>query len=164
MLSLTTIVVGEASGRLRSESGINLYLQEAALAASVEMPPLEIAQVVEGQMALEIAEKMPMRYPQVYVYCERLSNSLKEKFRTFSGTARLVIEARASHDRANSVEPHLQAVVDSVTSVLDAVRGEWRVGMFYAGGYEVAYSPVKGGGRHYVKAAKISFDVEISLN
>lgn len=164
MYSLTTLVVKEAAARMRSESGIGLYLEAAGAAASVSVGPMLPEQVVEGQMNVEIAEKMPVRYPQVYVYCERLTNSLKEKFRTFSGSARMVVETRVSHDRAEAVEGHLQTLVDSVTAVLGAARGEWREGMYYAGGYEVTYAAVKAGGRQYVKAAKISFDVEISLN
>lgn len=164
MLALTTVIVSETAARLRGESGVNQYLQAASLASAVELPMLEDQQVVEGHLSVEIAEKSPLRYPQIYVYCEKVSNTLKEKFRTFSGSARMALEVRASHERSETVGLSLQSVVDSVTASLDGSRGEWREGVFYAGGYEITYSPVKAGGKQYVKGAKITFDLDVSLN
>lgn len=163
MVSLTALVVKETAERMRGEAGVNIYLGNLTAAGGQSLS-LEAGQIVAGQASVEIAERAPLRYPQVYVYCEKLTNSLKEKFRSFSGTARMVVETRVSHDRAEAVDEQAQNLVDSVTSVLTAARGEWRTGVYYAGGYEVTYTPVKPGGKRYVKTAKISFDVELSLN
>ena len=39
-------------------------------------------------VAAEMAERaLGMKYPRVNVYCEKIVNELREKFRTFSGTS-----------------------------------------------------------------------------
>ena len=78
-----------------------------------------------------------MTYPSLNVYCEKIANTLKEKFRSFSGSVQMTIEVRHSQDRLDGLQDALELYVDSVTQVLDAERGDWGSGMFYAGGYEV---------------------------
>lgn len=34
--------------------------------------------------------------------------------------------------------------------------------MFYAGGYKVEFGPVKRGGRNFIQAAKITFELDVS--
>ena len=46
--------------------------------------------------------------------------------------------------------------------MLEGSLGEWGAGMFYGGGYEVAFGAVKRGGRNFVQAAKVTFEVEVS--
>jgi hypothetical protein len=36
--------------------------------------------------------------------------------------------------------------------------------MFYSGGYEVVFGPVKRGGRNFLQAAKITFEIGVSKN
>ena len=107
---------------------------------------------------------MAAKYPAVHVYCEKLSNTLREKFRTFSGKARMVVEARVSQDRLEGLERQSQLLVDAITDVLDASRGDWGAGMLYNGGYEVMYGPVKSGGRNLIQITKVTFEVDISGN
>jgi hypothetical protein len=98
----------------------------------------------------------------VYVYCEKLDNTLREKFRTFSGTVGMAVEIRVSHDRLERLARDVQLYAAAAAEVLDSGRGDWGSGMFYAGGYEVAFGPVKRGGKNFLEAAKISFDVDVS--
>lgn len=101
-------------------------------------------------------------YPAVLVYCDKLSNSLKEKYRQFSGTAHLVAEVRNSEDRLDTIQRDLELYVDAVCALLDDSRGDWGDGAFYAGGYEVSYEPIARGGKNYLQRAKVGFEVEIS--
>lgn len=113
--------------------------------------------------SLEISEKTGhAQYPAVLVYCDKLSNSMKEKFRRFSGKARMVIEVRHSQDRLEAIETNLQVYVDSVCALLDDARGDWGSGSFYPGGYDVSYEAVTRGGKNFVQRAKVSIDVEVS--
>jgi hypothetical protein len=34
--------------------------------------------------------------------------------------------------------------------------------MFYAGGYDVEFGPVKRGGKNFLQSAKVSFEVDVS--
>jgi hypothetical protein len=103
-----------------------------------------------------------VRYPVIYLYCEKLTNSLKEKFATFSGKGRLVIEVRCSQDRIEGMETIVERYADAVCRVLDNARGPWQNGAFYTGGYEVVFAALKHGGKNFLQTAKISFDVEVS--
>ena len=83
-------------------------------------------------MAADLAEKTSgVRYPVVYVYCEKVVNDLREKFRTFSGTADLCVDIRVSHEHMDELQASLQTYVEAVTDVLDKKRGQWATGVFY---------------------------------
>jgi hypothetical protein len=96
------------------------------------------------------------------VYCTKVVNELREKFRTFSGDAQMTVEVRVSQDRLDQIETNLQAYTDAVTQVLDNSRGDWGDGMFFDGEYDVTFGGVKHGGRNFLQIAKISFVLEIS--
>ncbi len=91
------------------------------------------------------------------MYCEKISNDLREKFRTFSGKAHMAIEVRVSQDRIEGLENLLQSHVDAVTRILDQNRGDWGNGMFYTGGYEAVFGEMAHGGRNFIQTGKITF-------
>lgn len=123
------------------------------------------AQVRMQNVAADMVEKSdPVRYPVLMVYCEKIVNNLREKFRTFSGTIQMAIEVRHSGDRLEGLEARLEAVTDAVTGILIASRGDWGDGMFYGGGYQVAFAPVKHGGRNFIQVAKVTFEIGASIN
>lgn len=139
-----------------------------AVGAIAERERLELAQIGAEQVAaqnvsFELAEKSAgVRYPAVYVYCEGVANLQKEKFRVFSGKVHMAVEVRVSSDRLEDVSQELQAYAGAVTDVLDAHRGEWARGMYYAGGYKVEFGPIKRGGKNFLQVAKVQFEVEAS--
>jgi hypothetical protein len=74
----------------------------------------------------------------------------------------MTIEVRVSQDRLEGIEAQSQMYLDAATQVLDQNRGDWGEGMFYAGGYEAAFGPVKHGGQNFIQVAKVTFDVGVS--
>lgn len=82
-----------------SADGVNVRLgaiegSDAGITASF------IRSIVALNASIEIGEKTGhAQYPALLVYCDKLSNSLREKFRQFSGKAHLVVEVRYSQDR-----------------------------------------------------------------
>jgi hypothetical protein len=98
------------------------------------------------------------------VYCEKVSNLLEEKFRTFSGKAQMAVEIRHSQDRIDGLERALGYYADAMMQVLDFSRGDFGEGMYYAGGYQVVFSAVKHGGKNFVQSAKVSFEIGVSIN
>ncbi len=121
-------------------------------------------QVLAQSISPELAEKTAgVQYPAFYVRCEKLTNRLREKFRTFSGEARLAVDVRVTHDRLETLDQMLELHVEAVTDVLDSHRGDWGGGIFYAGGYEVTFAGAKHGGKNFVQSAKIVFDVNVSI-
>jgi hypothetical protein len=148
---------------LQGDSGIGFSIGQISERENFALPAIEDSQIITRNVAADLAEKTAtVKYPILHVYCDRVVNSLKEKFRIFSGTASMNVEIRVSHDRIEELETRLQLYVDAVTEVLDRNRGEWNRGMFYTGGYEVQFGAVKKGGKHFLQIAKVQFDLNIS--
>ncbi len=149
---------------LADGEGLPASVAAVAEAANERLQPIGTAQIVSQNVAADLVERSnSARYPSVHVYCEKLINTLREKFRTYSGKAHLAMEIRASQDRLEGLERQVQLYVDAVTRVLDRRRGDWGDGMFYGGGYEVVFGPVKRGGKNYLQTAKITLEVDVSL-
>ena len=129
--------------------------------ASVRTPAIRT--VLAQNVSVELAEKAgETYYPALFVYCDKVQNTLVEKFREFSGKARVVVDVRHSEDGLSALELHLQVYVDAVCALLDDSRGGWGDGAFYGGGYEVNYEAVVRGGKNFLQRAKVSFEVEVS--
>ena len=157
--TLTDIVVSRLSS---TTDGVTVRVNAIAQGDSTVQAP-GIRAILTQNVSVEISEKAGQaQYPALLVYCDRMSNTLKEKFRQFSGKAHMVVEVRQSQDRLDTIETNLQAYVDAVCALLDEARGDWGSGAFYTGGYDVAYEPVARGGRNFLQRAKVGFDVEVS--
>jgi len=121
------------------------------------------AQIRAQNVSPELSEKNDLiQYPTVLVYCEKVVNSLKEKFRSFSGTVEVAIEIRHSQDRLEGLQDALEGYADAAAGALDAARGDWGNGMFYGGGYEVAFAGVKKGGKNFIQVAKVTLEIGVS--
>jgi hypothetical protein len=163
MPGLAAIASGKVVGMLTAGTGINTSLAAMTDAESRGLAPVAESQVTAQNMAIELAERASeMRYPAVNVYCERMVNKLREKFRAFSGTMQMAIEVRFSQDRLEGIERKVQQYAEALTQVLERNRGDWGEGMFYTGGYEVTFGAVKRGGKNFVQVAKVAFEVEVS--
>lgn len=118
--------------------------------------------VITGNASSDLNEKsLTVSYPTVNIFCEKLRNTLKEKFRTFSGTAETVVEVRHSQDQLQNIQANLESYVSAVCQILDSSRGDWGNGMFYAGGYEVTFGQVKRGGKNFIQTGRISLNVDL---
>ena len=104
----------------------------------------------------------PVHYPLVTVYCEKVVNDLREKFRSFSGSAQMAIEVRHSQDRLEGLEDALEQQADTLTKALADSRGDWGDGLYFAGGYEVSYGRVARGGKNFTQVAKVTFEIGVS--
>lgn len=157
--ALTSIVVSMLSS---TTSGANVRI-----GAMVEDDPNLQANgartIIAMNASVDITEKTGyVQYPMLLVYCDKVSNTLKEKFRQFSGTAHVVVEARYSQDKLNNLQANAEVYADAVCALLDDSRGDWGSGFFYTGGYDVSYAAVVRGGNNFLQVAKVGFDVEVS--
>jgi len=150
---------------LTAPGGLNATISAMAQEATVSLQPVAAKQFFTNNVASEIAEKSgEVKYTAVYVYCDKIANTLTEKFRSFSGHLQMAIEVRVSQDRLDGVEQSAQLYTESVTQTLNQIRGNWGQGLFYAGTYDVSFGPVKHGGKNFVKTVKITFPVEASIS
>jgi hypothetical protein len=147
----------------RGSQGLPGTIAALSTASGVTAQPFRAEQAHLANIAPELAEKASVaRYPLVALYCSRVTNQLKEKFRLFSGTVQMVAEARVSQSTIDGIEQASHFLADAVTEVLDASRGDWGNGMYYTGGYEITYGPVKQGGKNFLQITKVSFNLEVS--
>jgi hypothetical protein len=163
MNTLGTFATATVVGLITGPSGINANLASLGAPNNLVAQPIDTAQIYQQNVTPDLAERSKtIKYPSLYVYCEKYANKLIEKFRTFSGSVQMAMEVRHSQDRLDGLQDALELYVDSVTQVLDAERGDWGNGLFYAGGYDVSLGAVKHGGKNFVQTAKISFQIEVS--
>jgi hypothetical protein len=163
MARVASIVTNELAKRLSSEEGLGFAIGMVSDREKVSLAPIAAGQILTQNISSDMIEKtQSVKYPLVYVFCDRVVNTLKEKFRTFSGTASLNVEIRVSHEHVDALSRQLQLYVDAATQVLDQSRGSWSGGMFYTGGYEVIFNPVKPGGKQFIQSARVRFDVHLS--
>ena len=148
---------------LAAGSGLPAALEALKVQQGLILPWITAQQIIAQNVTPEVSGLSTVdNYPLVYVYCTKVVNSLREKFRTFSGEAQMVVEARVSQDRLDQIETNLQAYMDAITQVLDNSRGDLGAGIFFAGKYEVTFGGVKHGGRNFLQIAKVVFVLEIS--
>lgn len=163
MLQIAGSSTQKALGVLAADDGVPAAIEALVLQQGMKLASVTPQQIIAQNVAADLAEQSTMsNYPLIYVYCNKVVNELREKFRTFSGDAQMVVEARVSQDRLDQIEISLQAYVDAITQVLDNSRGDWGDGVFFDGGYEVTFGGVKHGGRNFLQIAKVTFTLEIS--
>jgi hypothetical protein len=152
VVSMLTSVTGGVSVRIAAMEEDDSSLQAVG-----------IRNIVALNASVEISEKTGfVQYPALVVYCDKVSNTLKEKFRQFSGKVHMVVEVRHSQDELAGIESNVTVYTDAVCALLDDSRGDWGGGLFYVGGYDVSYEPVGRGGKNFLQRAKVGFDVEVS--
>lgn len=156
-------VTAQVATLLNAPQGLNACISTLAQAENATLAPVGQTQILTQNVSVEIAERSTdVKYPSVSVYCEKIVNQLKEKFRKFSGKAVMTVEVRVSQDRLAGIEEQAQMYLDAVTQVLDQNRGDWGEGMFYAGSYEAAFGAVKHGGQNFIQVGKVTFEVGVS--
>jgi hypothetical protein len=156
-------ITSQLASILRGERGLNQAVAE--LQVDKALSPVDGSAIIELHAAADLTEKAAsVKYPVLNVYCDRIQNTLNEKFRTFSGKADLNIEVRVSHDRLDELQVQLRNYAQAVTTVLERNRGAWSSAVWYAGTYEVTFSAVKRGGRNYLQTARVRLEVNIQVD
>lgn len=156
-------IVRRTLALLEADTGIAAGLNTVSQISGQPLAQVASDRILAQQVTAEVLEKAKgAKYPTFTVYCEKLDNTLREKFRRFSGTATLAVDVRVTHDRLEGLDEMVQLHVDAVLETLDLNRGDWGDGQFYTGGYTVTFQPVKHGGKNFLQSAKITFDVQIS--
>jgi hypothetical protein len=165
MANAGTLVTTALLQLLQSPGGLNDHLGDVGQLLGVTLPPIEAKQIYAQNVAQALVERaVDLKYPALLVYCDKMSNDLREKFRTFSGKAAMVVEVRVSQDRIDGLENQLQTYVDVVTRILDQNRGDWGNGVFYTGGYQAVFGQMEHGGRNFIQTGKIAFEAAVSID
>ncbi len=162
MTSISNTLTGKVIQILTVAPGIDAGVSSLAQATGIAPPP-QVKIITTQYTSVELAEKsLHAKYPAILIYCDKLSNQLREKFRPFSGKAHVTVDVRFSQDRLEGIGDRLQLYTETVCQLLDKARGDWGNGAFYAGGYEVVFEPVRQGGHNFLQTGRIGLEVEVS--
>src|SRR6202165_765466 len=152
MPQIATTTTNKLMAMLTGSEGLPAAVTAFSQANNLLLAPVSADQIIAQNVGPDLAERSTIsKYPLVYVYCSKVVNLLREKFRTFSGDAEMAIELRISQDGLDGMQTNLQSYVDALTQVLDDNRGDWQDGVFYAGGNEISFGGVKHGGSHILQ-------------
>jgi hypothetical protein len=163
MNKIGSAVTAKVLQRITGTGGVNTGLAGLSQAEREFAVLVDAAQVRVQNVSPELTEKsLSMRYPAINIYCEKIANGLREKFRSFSGTVGIAVELRLSQDRLEGLQDRLELYVDATMDMLNRGRGDWGDGMFFGGPYEVSFGPVKQGGRNFIQVAKVTFEIGVS--
>ncbi|SPF33175.1 conserved hypothetical protein [Candidatus Sulfopaludibacter sp. SbA4] len=163
MTTIGNSATGKVIQMITGSAGVNSGLAALTAQGSTPASQLDTAQVRSQNVAADVAERANIvQYPLVNVYCEKISNTLIEKFRTFSGTVQMAIELRHSQDQLDGLQDAVELYADAVTQSLNSGRGDLGDGMFYGGAYNVSFGPIKKGGKNFIQVAKVTFEIGVS--
>jgi hypothetical protein len=153
------MVVDQALYVFSGPGGINDQL--ASMSLNPALPP--VSSILKLSAPLDAYEKTAsVGYPVATIYCDRLKNTLAEKYRMLSGSATLVVELRVSGARVEDLDTQLNSYVQAACGVLEATRGPWTDIGTYTGTYDIKFQSAKPGGKQFTKSAHIEFDIHIS--
>jgi hypothetical protein len=166
MIKIGSAITDRIISMLRADNGIRHVLRLVAEAQGQEIQPfMGDVQMSTANISVELLDRNTgSKYPQINVYCEKFVNSQRERFRAFSGTAQAVIEVRVSHDRLEQLDQQLNTHVESIIHLMQQSRGNWGAGLHYSGTFEVIFSPIKPGGKHFIRAARVQLPIEVSID
>jgi hypothetical protein len=153
------LVLDQALYVFSGPGGINDQL--ASMALNPTLAP--VGSILKLSAPVDAYEKtLTVKYPVATIYCERLKNTLTEKFRMLSGSASLVVEIRVSGARPEEVDTQLNSYVQAACQVLESSRGQWTDIGTYGGAYDVKFQAARPGGKQFIKSAHIEFDIYIT--
>ena len=166
MIKIGSAITDRIITMLRADNGIRHVLRLVAEAQGQEIQEyLSDVPMSTANISVELLDRNTgSKYPHINVYCEKFVNNLRERFRTFSGTAQAVIEVRVSHDRVEQLDQQLNIYVESIIHLMQQNRGNWGAGLHYGGTFEIIFSPIKPGGKHLIRAARVQLPIEVSID
>src|SRR5688572_16458419 len=105
MAQVSTAAVAALVTHLTGPNGLPDRVAQLGRSGTLDLPLISSSNIETRHVAAEVEEKSSgARYPRVQVYCEKVVNALREKFRRFSGSADLVIEIRVSHEHIDELQ------------------------------------------------------------
>jgi hypothetical protein len=146
----------------RKLSGAGLAGRVAEALAAGGIPAGEYGELtpLRYRISFEALEKHTLAsFPVLLVYCREIRNEMAEKFRSFSGVSKLVVEIGVSRENLDELHAEAQAFIDSAAEILRESQGAWDADIYFGGAYEVEIGQIRRGGRHFVQ--RVEFQVPV---
>ena len=88
MPEIASMTTSKLMAILTGGEGLPAAVAGLSQAQNLVLLPVSTAQIIAQNVAPDLAERSTIsNYPLVYVYCSKVVNLLREKFRSFSGNA-----------------------------------------------------------------------------
>lgn len=150
----------EILARKLSEGGLAGRVAEALSAAGYAVGEYGELTPLRYRIPFETIEKHTLAsFPVLLVYCREIRNEMAEKFRSFSGISKLVVEIGISRENLDELHAEVQAFLHSVAEILRESQGAWDADIYFGGAYEVEIGQIRRGGRHFVQRAEFQVPV-----
>lgn len=161
MANLCLAAVTHLRGLFLASDGLNYEAGLIAARDGVELAGFSDTSVLLQNVASDLAEEnVPVSYPGVYLYSERMDNRLVERFRKFSGTVAVVAEMRVSGERFGELEGQLARYVEAAGVLLGRNQGSWSENLAFDGAYEVRFERIRLGGKNFVQSARVEIELQ----
>jgi hypothetical protein len=98
------------------------------------------------------------------VFCSRLVNQHREKFRSLSGTLAITVEIAATADLIDLVENWMHYYVEAVSNILRRSAGDMGDGVFFPGTYQVDVQLAQIGGSGFLQLSQVTCELSVSRN
>ena len=165
MAPLTLLAPTTAASLLTAGNALSSQIAAVEEQFGYALPAIPSSQIILSSADADIADRrQQINYPRIAVYSDRVVNSLREKFRTLSGTVSVTIAVSASADLVDQVEQWIHFYIEAITNILRQNIGDWGNGMFFPGTYDVQLQPPKPGGSGFVQTASVTCIVSVSRN
>jgi len=165
MLPLTILAAQKLSNLLTIRDTLQQQIAELAAACNLNIPTIAATQIVLSSASPDISDKsIQLTYPRVCLYSEAAKNLQTEKFRSLSGTIAVIAEVWASANLVTDSDQWIHFYVEALTDVLRQNIGDWGDGFFFSGIYDVQFQAPKAGGLGFVQSAKVTCNLNVSLN
>jgi hypothetical protein len=150
---------------LNSNAGLAPWIENVQITSGLRLPLIPPSRIIVSSASADVLDKVQqVGYPRVAVYTAKIENTLREKFRTLSGTATAAIAISVSSDGIQQAEDQMHFYIEAVTDILRQNAGDWGNGLFFGGGYDVQLQAPKAGGTGFVQTATVSCAVNVSRN
>jgi len=165
MTPLTLLAPQTVASLLTASNALGAQIAAVETGLGYALPAIPPSQIILSSADADMADRRQLiGYPRIAVYTDRVVNSLREKFRTLSGTVSVTIAVTASADLIEQVEEWIHFYIDVITNILRQSVGDLGNGMFFPGTYDVQLQPPKPGGSGFVQTANITCSLSVSSN
>lgn len=161
MANLCMAALTHLRGLFLASDGLGYEAGLIAARDGVELGGFSEGSVLIQNVAPDLAdENVPVSYPAVYLYADRMENRLVEKFRKFSGSVAVIAELRASGERFADLEGQLARYVEAAGIVLGRNQGSWTENLAFDGAYAVRFERIRLGGKNFAQSARIEIELQ----
>jgi hypothetical protein len=161
LANLCLAAVTHLRGLFLASDGLNYEAGLIAARDGVELAGFSDTSVLLQNVGSDLAEEnVPVLYPAVYLYSERMENRLIEKFRKFSGTVVVVADLRVSGERFAELEGQLARYVEAVGTLLGRNQGSWTENLAFDGAFDARFEQIRLGGKNFVQSARVEVELQ----